>query len=183
MLCRKQQSLRRKQQGVASIEFGLGFMAFFLMCMLWAEIGYIAYVSSVNDLAIAEAAREAKKINVLALEDDKSQSHFMAQFKQALTEHSGLFGGLIDPEKFILTVRYFDDREAVKNYTVPAFDDCKLNESETEIECGESENSALAIYQVRYDYEPILSFFTGGSDTFVREVIVIQEYEREQFKI
>lgn len=44
------------QRGIASIEFALGFMAFWLMCMAWVEMSYLSYVSAISDLAISEAA-------------------------------------------------------------------------------------------------------------------------------
>ncbi|MCG9748881.1 pilus assembly protein [Vibrio brasiliensis] len=171
-----------KQKGVASIEFGLGFMAFFLMCMLWAEIGYIAYVSSVNDLAIAEAAREAKKINPNAT-SKSAQTSFMQTFKAVIREQSGLMGGVINPDDYRLTVHYYATLDELAAHSGEISDQCTQDDAQTETECGEPNNSSLAIYQIRYDYEPMLSFFMDGSNTFTREVIVIQEYERDQFKI
>lgn len=171
----------KKQKGVASIEFGLGFMAFFLMCMLWAEIGYIAYVSSVNDLAIAEAAREAKTINPSA--SKTAQTSFMQTFKKVIREQSGLMGGVIDPDDYRLTVHYYATLDELAAHSGDISDQCTQSDNQSETECGEPNNSSLAIYQVRYDYEPMLSFFMDGSSAFTREVIVIQEYERDQFKV
>lgn len=98
--------MKRTQTGVASIEFGIGFMAFFLMVMLWAELGYIAYVSSVNDLAIAEAARSAKT-QVDEKQTNKSESVFMAEFIKVVNEQASAMGGIIDPKKYKFSVRYF----------------------------------------------------------------------------
>lgn len=171
-----------KQKGVASIEFGLGFMAFFLMCMLWAEIGYIAYVSSVNDLAIAEAAREAKKVNPNASRSS-TQSAFMQAFKRVIREQSGIMGSVINPNDYRLTVHYYATLDEFAAHSGDISERCTQNDSKTETECGIANNSSLAIYQIRYDYQPMLSFFMDGSSAFTREVIVIQEYERDQFKI
>ena len=55
--------MRIKQKGSASIEFVIGFMAFWFMCMAWVEMSYMSYISAVNDLAISEISRSAKKGN------------------------------------------------------------------------------------------------------------------------
>ena len=39
---------KRKQTGVATIEFVLGFMAFWLMCMAWVEMSYLSYISAIS---------------------------------------------------------------------------------------------------------------------------------------
>ncbi|RTZ15587.1 pilus assembly protein [Vibrio aquaticus] len=171
---------RIKQTGAVSIEFGLGFMAFFLMIMLWAEMGYIAYVSSVNDLAIAEASREAKKVTNDS--ENNSQSTFMTEFRRVIREQSGAFGGIIDPDKYHLSVHYFASLDELGRYNGIG-GDCSQNDDETETECGEPTDSSLAIYSVSYEYQPMLAFFMDGTSNFTREVIVIQEFERDQFKI
>ena len=53
--------MKKKQKGVVTIEFALGFFAFWLMVAAWAELSFMSYISAVNDLAIAEASRSAKK--------------------------------------------------------------------------------------------------------------------------
>lgn len=53
--------MRNKQNGSASIEFVMGFMAFWFMCMAWVEMSYMSYISAINDLAISEVSRSAKK--------------------------------------------------------------------------------------------------------------------------
>ncbi|KLN63257.1 TadE/TadG family type IV pilus assembly protein [Vibrio sp. VPAP30] len=173
---------RRKQHGVASIEFGLGFMAFFLMIMLWAEMGYLAYVSSANDLAIAEASRRAKTTNTMASRSSQ-QTQFMTEFKRIIREQAGVLGNIIDPDKYRLTVHYFASIEELGRYGGSNDDTCTQNENHSEVECGNPTDSALAIYRVNYDYTPMLAIFMRGSSSLTREVVVIQEFERDQFKI
>ncbi|SUP36699.1 putative TadE-like protein [Vibrio owensii] len=170
--------MKRTQTGVASIEFGIGFMAFFLMVMLWAELGYIAYVSSVNDLAIAEAARSAKT-QVDEKQTNESESVFMAEFIKVVNEQASAMGGIIDPKKYKFSVRYFSSIADIGGHQGAL---CEDENNPIEAECGNSLNSALAIYAVDYQYQPMLAFFMDGSRSFEREVIVIQEYERDQFK-
>ncbi|MDC5707543.1 pilus assembly protein [Vibrio europaeus] len=172
----------RKQRGVASIEFGLGFMAFFLMIMLWAEMGYLAYVSSANDLAIAEASRSAKTTNMAASRGSQ-QTQFMTEFKRIIREQAGVLGNIIDPDRYKLTVHYFASIEELGQHNGAIDDTCSQNESQSEAECGNPTDSALAIYRVEYDYTPMLAFFMQGSSSLTREVVVIQEFERDQFKI
>lgn len=176
--------LKRTQTGVASIEFALGFMAFFLMIMLWAEMGYIAYISSANDLAIAEAAREAKKSETSSSSSSGSQSVFMSEFKRAIQEQAGIWGNVIDPSHYKLTVHYYQSVEELGKHNGAVVDgECYQNDSKSETECGDPTDSSLAIYRVDYDYQPMLAVFMQGSSNFSREIVVIQEFERDQFKI
>uniref|UniRef100_UPI00037AABF5 TadE/TadG family type IV pilus assembly protein n=1 Tax=Vibrio sp. 624788 TaxID=1234362 RepID=UPI00037AABF5 len=51
-----------RQRGVASIEFSLSFMAFFLMCAFLVELSFISYTMAVSDYALSQAARDTKVI-------------------------------------------------------------------------------------------------------------------------
>ncbi|MBW3694709.1 pilus assembly protein [Vibrio sp. T187] len=172
----------KRQSGVASIEFGLSFFAFFLMCITWAEMGYMSYVSSVSDYAISESVRDAK---VVIQENERlgsqaTSTQFMYAFKQSIQAQGSLWGEIIDPNKFRLSIQYIKDINELSSYT----GSCEIEDDNLfELECGESVDSVMAVYRIDYDFTPMLSLLIDTETLFSREVIVIQEYERDQFKI
>lgn len=64
---------KRRNKGIASIEFALGFVGFWLMCMLWVEMSYMSFVSAVTDITISEAARQSKKARTITIKFSKAQ--------------------------------------------------------------------------------------------------------------
>ncbi|UPR30550.1 pilus assembly protein [Vibrio crassostreae] len=173
---------RKKHLGIASIEFALSFMAFWLMCITWAEMGYMSYVSSVSDYAISESVRNAKVViqDSSTRGESGSTTDFMQSFKNSIQAQGSLWGEMIDPNKFRLSIQYLDDIQALSSYK----GECEIeDDSLYELECGEPVNSVMAVYRIDYDFKPMLSFLIDTETLFSREVIVIQEYERDQFKI
>ncbi|VTP60173.1 Flp pilus assembly protein TadG [Serratia rubidaea] len=53
-------ALVKDRRGVATIEFALTVALFIMLVLFMAESARLAYVSSVIDLAVSEAAKEAK---------------------------------------------------------------------------------------------------------------------------
>ena len=162
--------IRFKQKGVVSIEFALGFFAFWLMMAAWVEMSYMSYVSSVGDYAIAKASRVAKK----------DTEDYVSTFKSILESDDSILSSLVDSTKFKVGVRYLNSLSELQSVT----DVCSTNDDD-EFVCGsEGEtNKAIAIYHLEYDYEGIFSYFLDNNTVFSREVIVVQEYERDQFDI
>ncbi|PWI35217.1 pilus assembly protein TadE [Vibrio albus] len=159
-----------RQRGVAAIEFALGFFAFWLMMAAWIEMGYMSYVSSVGDYAIAKASRIAKK----------DTDNYISTFKTIVESNDSLLSALVNKNSFKIGVRYLDDLSELRN----TIDVCTTNE-DGEIVCGAEgetgEDKAIAIYHIEYDYNSMFSYFLDDKTVFSREVIVIQEYERNEF--
>lgn len=159
-----------RQKGVASIEFSLGFFAFWLMMAAWVEMGYMSYVSSVGDYAIAKASREAKK----------DTENYATLFKSIVESNDSLLSLVVNKDSFKVGVRYLNDLSELKN----TVDVCTTND-DGEIVCGDEgetgEDKAIAIYHIEYDYNSMFSYFLDNKTVFSREVIVIQEYERNEF--
>jgi len=160
---------RSKQKGVASIEFALGFFAFWLMCMAWVEMSYMSYISAIADLSISEASREAK------LQPD----NYLSAFRTSLDKNIGSWAGIIDSGDFRISIEYLDDIDALTAQITP----CLAEGNETDKECGAATDSAIAIYRIDYDFNSIFSYFMDQSSVFTREVIVIQENQRDKFEI
>ncbi|PJC86091.1 pilus assembly protein TadE [Vibrio sp. HA2012] len=159
---------RTCQKGVVAIEFALGFFVFWLMMATWVEMSYMSYISSVGDYAIAKASREAKK----------DTENYISTFKSIIESNDSLLSDLVDPESFKVGVRYLDTLSELERIT-----DVCSTDSDGEFSCGsESEtNKAIAIYHIEYDYNSMFSYFLDDTTVFSREVIVVQEYERNQF--
>jgi tight adherence protein E len=175
---RSNSTSRHKQKGVVAIEFALGFMAFWLMCMAWVEMSYMSYVSAICDVTIAQAASAAKKTD-LEKDTATNKKEYLSLFQNALKKNGNLWGNVVDTNKFHTSVRYLSSVEDLAQTENP----CIPDESTSQKVCGTANNSAIAIYHLTYDFKPIFTFFMDGTTVFSREVIVIQEYERTKFEI
>lgn len=158
---------RFSQKGVATIEFVGGFFAFWLMCMAWVEMSFMSYVSSLGDLAIAKAAREAKKTDGI---------NYVAEFNKLLSEENSLWRYVVDANKFQAKVQFVKHLDDLHSYETRC-----LGETGDAFNCNDPKDMAIAVYHISYDYQPILNFFLSSETLFAREAIVIQEYQRETF--
>ena len=159
-------SRRKKQQGVFAIEFAMGILLFLMMIFYWMEVSYMGFVSSVVDYAVAESSRGARTVP----SDD-----YRKEFKSILDDSNSGWASFVDAERFTLKVSYFKDIQSL---------DCDESKKECDGETSPL-NNPLAIYRVSYPYQPLFAslFFEDiGTMTISREVITVQEYERELFK-
>lgn len=161
--------MRIKQRGVASIEFAIGFFAFWLMCMAWVEMSYMSYISAINDLAISEISRAAKK-------DSKD---YMEVVQTVLHREGSIWHQVINGDNFQFTIQYIKDVDELKNTT----DQCQIAIGEKSKQCGDEQNASIAIYRLDYLFTPIFSYFFTSNGLMSREMIVVQEYERSQFEV
>lgn len=158
-----------RNKGVASIEFVLGFFVFWLMCMAWVEMSFMSYVSSLGDLAVSQAARQSKK---------QHGEDFLHHFRQVLEQQDSLWHYVVDSNKFQLSIQYLESYDELSQLS----GSCVPSKNETEKECGKAKDSAIALYRISYDYKPIFSTFLTSPQLFSREMMVIQEYQRDKFK-
>ena len=161
--------LRKYNKGVASIEFVFGFMAFWAMCVCFIELSYLSFISSINDLIITESVRESK-IN---------QGNYKDSFKKLVNENSEIWFGIIDENKFRMSIYYIDSISKLESTTEP----CAVIEGESFTQCGNPIGSEIAIYNIEYQYNPIFNYLLNDEFILKREVLSIQEYERDQFYI
>lgn len=164
----------RKQKGVVAIEFAIGFFAFWLMVAAWVEISYMAYVGSMGDLAVAHASRVAKK-EAYADEDTET---YLKSFSSVIKESGSIWQHVIDTSKISVSVQYLDTLNDLLDVK-----ECVIPSDESSAECGTSANKSLAIYTIDYRYNSIFSYFSKFDGVMSREVIVVQEYERDEFDL
>lgn len=161
--------MRIKQKGSASIEFVIGFMAFWFMCMAWVEMSYMSYISAVNDLAISEISRSAKKGN----------GQYLNIVDDVLHRENSIWNIAVSADNFQISIHYLPSIEALEAVKKG----CPIPEGKRTRECGEEVNNALAIYRIDYNFHPIFSYAFSRSANLSREMIVVQEYERSQFEV
>lgn len=155
------------------MEFIAGFFSFWLMCLFLAEVSYVSYVSALGDLMITKATRNTKLT--------KDEQTFAQAFDDALKEQNSIWSSVVSSQGFQRSIRYVETFDDLENVT----DSCVPEDGENSAECnkpGEDEQISIAIYRVSYNYEPIFgSFFGDQSSVFSREMIVVQEYQRDKF--
>ncbi len=159
----------KRNNGVVTIEFALGFGFFWMMVVAWVEISMMSYISAISDLAISDASRQAKK------ETDS----YISAFYQVLNESDSIWKNLVDEENFSASVRYINTLDDL----VAVADVCAVAEGSQTNTCGTESNAAIAIYSISYNYHTVFTLFLDTESIFSREVIVVQEYERDQFQI
>ena len=87
-----------KQRGVASIEFAIGFIFFWLMCVAWVEMSYLSFISSIGDLAISQAALHSKRA--------QNTDDFLEDFKSVLNRSDSFMRYVVDAKDFTYSIRY-----------------------------------------------------------------------------
>lgn len=160
---------KHRNRGVVSVEFALGFMLFWAICMGWVEMSYMSFVSAVCDVVLSESVRESK----VHTED------YRQVFTHALAEVSSVWGSLVDPDQFRLSIQYLESVEELALLT----ESCQVPDGEVVFECGSETMRAIAVYRIDYDFSSFSTYFLDSNNIFSREAIVIQEYEREAFEI
>lgn len=155
-------NLMREQQGVATIEFSLTVIVFIFMVLFVAETARLAYVSSVIDLAVSEAAKEAKNA------PSGLDGGYRGRFEKRLTAQGGaLWGFLTQADAVDITIAFAQSIDSM-------------------ITTGGSSHFTkrpLARYKLAYRYHPMFFPFPGfwANSLLTREVIFVQEYERSRF--
>lgn len=175
----------RKAHGVVSIEFAIGFFFFILMFFAWAEIAYIGYISGLIDYTLAETARDTRAAIPLHSKDDNTPASegaeltYKATFNTILRKKAGIWGRVINFDKFKLTVSFYKGAKSLG----AACDEVKADKQQKCFDnIGTLENEApIALYQAQYDFSPLFYFWGSEDLSLKREVFVVQEYERNKF--
>ncbi|MCV5900963.1 hypothetical protein OFN63_33245, partial [Escherichia coli] len=81
----------------------------------------------------------------------------------------------MDAKNFKTSIQYVKKLDDLHNY-----EKICLGENGDELNCSDAKDMAIAVYSISYDYTPIFNFFLNDKTVFAREVMVIQEYQREK---
>ncbi|WP_434355700.1 pilus assembly protein [Parasalinivibrio latis] len=180
---RAQLGKQSNQRGVVAIEFSIGFFAFMLLFLSWAEACYMGYISSVVDYAISESSRMAKASIAPQSQDSQGDpvpgtADYHTAFKTLITDKSSMWANFIDPDKFTLSTFHF---KALDDIAQPCEDGTTLDAC-LAARSSPAFDAPIAIYHIGYEYTPIFNLFISSETVGLsREVIVIQEFERDKF--
>ncbi len=152
-------SKMRRNRGVVTIEFAITASIFFAIIFAAFELMYIIFISAAVDLAQNESVRLAR--NQLSI----GQS-YEELFNEYISSTDELWVKLIDPAKFQTNITFFENVSDLANNTVASSQD----------------TSAIAIYSLSYNYDPMFYFFSiFGDIALSRTSFYLQEYERDEF--
>jgi tight adherence protein E len=160
----------KKQKGVSTIEFAIGFIFFWYMCAAWVEISFMSYISATGDLAISRASQVAKT-------NEGDISEFLTSFTTILQQDDSLWRYLSNSNSFSVSIQYLDTFDDLSTYD----GSCVVADGESSAECGDADGAAIALYRLDYSYDPVFNLFLTDERIFSREMIVIQEYQRSEF--
>ncbi|HII2328052.1 TPA: TadE/TadG family type IV pilus assembly protein [Escherichia coli] len=154
--------LLRCRQWAVTVEFSITIIFFIFMVLYVAETARLAYISSVLDLAVSEAAKDAKNAPPYS---DSYKDRFE---KRLLTQGGYLWGFLTRADATEINISYASNISEMINSGGGA---------------GDYKSMPIARYQVEYHYHPIFFPFPGfwANNFLNREVIFVQEYERSKF--
>ena len=173
-MIRKNKSSPKNQKGSMVVETAMGMVGFLMMIFYWVEVSYMGFVSSLVDYAVAEASREART----GPSDD-----YLVEFKKILDDTDSIWAQFMKAENFNPPKTYY-----YKSVNALTAENCDGSDSDCIPELNSTEkplNSPIAVYQVSYRYQPLSASLFLDPDTALnisREVITVQEYEREKFK-
>ncbi|MCG3743896.1 pilus assembly protein [Vibrio cincinnatiensis] len=173
MMKEKSYRSKKKNKGVASIEFSIGFIFFWFMCAFWVEVSLMSYISSLGDLAISETVRQSKTL--------KNTNEFSNTFKGLLNNENSLWNPFIKRENVAISVQYVHSIDDLANQN--SSDVCVVPQGQQEQVCGNPEDSPIAVYRFTYRYKPIFNYFIDSKTLFTREMIAVQEYQRDKFNV
>ncbi|PNS11949.1 pilus assembly protein TadE [Mixta theicola] len=155
--------LLARQRGSVTVEFAFTVIVFLMLVLFVAEISRLAYVSSIIDLAVSEAAKEAKN-------SSSSQSgDYRSRFEQRLFQRGGsLWTFLTRADAVTINIAYAASINEMINHGGSTAD---------------HHFRPLARYQLQYRYHPMFFFLPDvwANNFLNREVIFVQEYERSKF--
>lgn len=166
--------MNKRQFGSVTIESALGITILLGVFLSWIEVCVLTYSMSMTDIAFSRAVSNVKKIE---FKNDQSIDYKSEIKKFLYNEGGALWNSTIEKDDIYINVNYFNKLEQlISCYTESNNDDLNcVNESQ------EYKNKALAVYELSYIYDPSVSFWFPEMN-ISREIISIQEYERNLYK-
>lgn len=151
----------RSQQGVASIEFALGFLALWFLTIMIMDIGLRNYTIAVVNFAASEVTRDIKVLKI------GTEDEFEKAFEKQLQKNAfSLWGIMSKNDSFVVDMKLYPNVAALaQDHSLHS-----LNASQVPI----------ASYQLTYTYKPLIRFGDYTEFPIHREVIAVQEFGRRE---
>ncbi|WP_407547173.1 TadE family protein [Vibrio parahaemolyticus] len=161
--------MKTKQHGSTTVEVAIGIPIILVAFFGWIELCMVTYSMSMIDDAFTLAVSSAKKSGHWDTTDN-----YIQQIEKELRSHGGALSTQLVPESSVdINVYYF------KNFQ--SLDRCSSLEYSEISDCpdyrSESKGSPIAMYELTYDYHPLISAWFPDLK-IKREIITVQEYER-----
>jgi tight adherence protein E len=149
--------MMKRQQGVISIEFSIGFLV--LMAIFIAIIEVSRYTLIVNTLGgvLTESVRMTR-----VFESERFNEAYQIRLREQLYEQGLLWRFAINPNQFDMSVQQYPSLQALV-----------VGDSELE-ECNQC---PIVAYNMTYHYSPMLSGGRFAETIISRQLIAVQEHE------
>ncbi|GAM73393.1 flp pilus assembly membrane protein tadE [Vibrio ishigakensis] len=141
-----------------SVEFGLGAFALFLTLFAVFEVGRFSYLVNMTDATLSESTRKVR-----IFEGEKLETSYLKRLEEVFEDDDSLWNqiGLVSAEDFYFQIETYASPQALTNGNQTA--NC--------------ERCPLVVYQLNYDYSPIMFPSLLSSATISRRILTIQEHE------
>ncbi|UEA17703.1 pilus assembly protein [Pasteurella canis] len=177
-------------RGTSTVEFALTIAFYLFIVMFIFEFCRLAIATAYWDLAITESVRIAKN-------EEAEEGNYEDAFRKALEQQKKFhdestmgYLALLENNKFDVKVQYVDcakETECLQSLLSNKFREPKKNDKGQIISPPDGRSATLAYYSLRYDYKfvvPLPFIPESWSRTVLdRNFVVLQEFERSQFKI
>ncbi|GAM69363.1 flp pilus assembly membrane protein tadE [Vibrio sp. JCM 19236] len=146
------------QKGVMSVEFGLGAFALFLTLFAVFEVGRFSYLVNMTDATLSESTRKVR-----IYEGEKLETSYLKRLEEVFEDDDSLWNqiGLVSPDDFYFEIETYRSPEALTNGN----------------QATNCERCPLVVYQLNYDYSPLIFPSLFSSATISRRILTIQEHE------
>ncbi len=167
--------LKSEQKGSLTVEVAMGIPIFLAIVFGWVEICILTFSMSMTDHALTTAVMRTKKAGDTSNNDSINYNQMISD---ELSKAGGaLWSNVVKQGSVNINVNYFRNYDDFLKCT-----DSYASAEQCPNKKDQPENMALAVYELEYTYDPIVSIWFPDM-SIKREVITIQEYERCSFKI
>ncbi|MGR5299065.1 TadE/TadG family type IV pilus assembly protein [Vibrio mediterranei] len=156
----------KKHRGVVSIEFGLGSFALFFVLFIVFEVARLSYITNLTDTIITETSRHVR------IHDAHTSSESYAHHLKSSFDDSHMIWNkisLVDKSQFHFTMWSCATLDMVAKG--PSSGDCDKASDPN------YERNPIVMYELTYDYHPIMFGNLLPSFPITRRILTIQEHE------
>lgn len=148
----------RYQSGVLSVEFGLGAMALFASVFAVIELARYVYIANMTDTTLSETTRQVR-----IYEGERYAVSYQQRLEAVFNEQDSIWNviGMVSAENFSYHIEPYADLLDVAN---------------GKISYG-CERCPIVVYELGYDYSPVLFGDMFWSGQITRRLLTIQEHE------
>ncbi|WP_261833530.1 TadE/TadG family type IV pilus assembly protein [Vibrio ishigakensis] len=147
-----------KQKGIVSVEFALGGFALFFALFVVFEIGRFSYIVNLTDATLSESTRKVR-----IFEGEKLETKYEERLIEVLESDNSFWNnlGFVSYKDFSYDIETYRTLELLSQ-KLPA-EGC--------------ERCPLVMYQLTYNYRPVVFETILPSSTISRRILTVQEHE------